>query len=196
MIALLSGLFAGSLHVLSGPDHVAAVAPLTIRSPRAGGLLGVLWGVGHGSGILLWLAIAHALRQLTDLTLPAAALEALVGVSLIALGSVSMIGERAHRHDLGRGWLAALAMGALHGSAGAGHLFAVLPTLGLSAGGALQYTSGYMVAGVVAMASVGLLLGRLGERWPDRRRVRRLCGLAVIGLGLVWFGSALADLSA
>ena len=198
MIAILSGLLAGSLHVLSGPDHLAAVAPLTLRTPRAGSALGALWGIGHGGGILLWLGMATMLRRVSNVELPGAALEALVGVSLLGLGALALFGEPAHEHDHAhgarRGRLTALGMGALHGSAGAGHLFAVLPTLGLSSAGALQYASGYMLAGIVAMASVGSLVGRLGERLHDRVRVRRMFGFAVAALGAIWLVEALADL--
>jgi NAD(P)-dependent dehydrogenase (short-subunit alcohol dehydrogenase family) len=50
MLTALSGVVAGVFHVLSGPDHLAAVAPLAAsdrgRSVRAGWT----WGAGHASG--------------------------------------------------------------------------------------------------------------------------------------------------
>merc|ERR1711937_776890 len=50
-----SGLFAGSLHSLAGPDHLAALAPLAMgRSSMAAGFLGGLWGFGHCVGQIVF----------------------------------------------------------------------------------------------------------------------------------------------
>lgn len=49
-----AGLAAGCLHTLAGPDHLAALTPLTIgRNPLTAGVLGSLWGLGHSSGQLV-----------------------------------------------------------------------------------------------------------------------------------------------
>jgi hypothetical protein len=49
-----TGLVTGCLHTMTGPDHLASLAPLTIGSSRVHStLLGALWGAGHGSGQLL-----------------------------------------------------------------------------------------------------------------------------------------------
>jgi len=46
LAATLAGLAAGLIHVLSGPDHLAAVAPLAGGRGRAW-RAGFLWGLGH-----------------------------------------------------------------------------------------------------------------------------------------------------
>lgn len=49
-----TGLVTGVLHTMTGPDHLASLAPLTIgRSKVQSTLLGALWGAGHGTGQLL-----------------------------------------------------------------------------------------------------------------------------------------------
>ncbi|GFR44440.1 hypothetical protein Agub_g5679 [Astrephomene gubernaculifera] len=49
-----AGLAAGFLHTLCGPDHLAALTPLTIGRPRwAASALGALWGFGHSTGQLI-----------------------------------------------------------------------------------------------------------------------------------------------
>ena len=49
-----AGLAAGCLHTLSGPDHLAALTPLTVgRSHTAAAVLGGLWGFGHCVGQLV-----------------------------------------------------------------------------------------------------------------------------------------------
>ena len=44
MIVALTGIVAGIVHVLTGPDHLAAVAPLAVRRPKRAWLPGVRWG--------------------------------------------------------------------------------------------------------------------------------------------------------
>ena len=53
MFALLAGFAAGLLHVFSGPDHLAAVAPLASNRARGQWLTGLQWGIGHTMGVLL-----------------------------------------------------------------------------------------------------------------------------------------------
>jgi len=49
-----TGLAAGVLHTLCGPDHLAALTPLTIgRNRMAASALGALWGFGHSTGQLI-----------------------------------------------------------------------------------------------------------------------------------------------
>jgi hypothetical protein len=235
VIAFLSGLLAGSLHVVSGPDHVAAVAPLAVRTPGAGRSLGALWGVGHGGGVLVWLLGAAAFQHLFGHELPSAALEGLVGVALIGLGAVNWRRARSvprphvhvhahgwvdghiavpdgrshvhlhvheelphgHAHGSGhdRSWATAVAMGLLHGSAGASHLLALLPTLGLAGNGALFYVCGYLLAGVLAMASVSSLLAGLATLMPEPSRLQRFCALGVLAVGSYWLLTAVRELA-
>ncbi len=50
---LLSGILTSMLHVISGPDHLAAVTPLVIESKRKAWKIGLSWGIGHIVGMLL-----------------------------------------------------------------------------------------------------------------------------------------------
>jgi hypothetical protein len=104
--ALASGCLAGALHVVTGPDHLAAVAPLA--SQRRGGAWrdGLRWGIGHSAGVLAVGAAALALRGLIDVAALSGWSERLVGVMLIGIGL--WIGQRAcsrrlhlhvHHHD-------------------------------------------------------------------------------------------------
>jgi hypothetical protein len=52
VIAVSAGLVAGFIHVLAGPDHLAAVAPLTFNNWRRALAIGFRWGIGHSSGVL------------------------------------------------------------------------------------------------------------------------------------------------
>ncbi|KAL0376241.1 UNVERIFIED_CONTAM: hypothetical protein Scaly_0741700 [Sesamum calycinum] len=51
-----TGFFAGCLHTLSGPDHLAALAPLSIgRTRMESAAVGALWGCGHDGQLLFGL---------------------------------------------------------------------------------------------------------------------------------------------
>jgi hypothetical protein len=63
VISLLSGVVAGLIHVVSGPDHLAAVAPLALSSRTRAWREGWRWGLGHTSGVLVVALAALALRE-------------------------------------------------------------------------------------------------------------------------------------
>ena len=50
---ILTGVFASMLHVISGPDHLAAVTPLVFEKDRHAWKIGLFWGLGHLAGMLL-----------------------------------------------------------------------------------------------------------------------------------------------
>ena len=50
---LVAGTLASMLHVISGPDHLAAVTPLVIETKRKAWRIGLFWGLGHLLGMLL-----------------------------------------------------------------------------------------------------------------------------------------------
>jgi hypothetical protein len=188
MLTALSGALAGLVHVLSGPDHLAAVAPLAIAGRRRGWLAGWTWGVGHSAGVVAVAALAVMLR---DLLPPIEAIaswsEKLVGAALIAVGLWAMrrglrIGPAPHAHDglrhehvhvragsrlvrrLGHAH-ASFCMGVLHGIAGSSHFLGVLPALALpTRAAALIYVGAFGVASVLAMTAVGAVLGAAAER--------------------------------
>src|SRR5580765_3977719 len=139
MIAILTGLLAGIVHVWSGPDHLAAIAPLAVRRPKETWVPGANWG------------------------------ERLVGVMLIGIGAWALrkalrVHAHEHEHD-GERHLhlhthvhqkdhnqptahahhthAALGIGILHGLAGSSHFLAVLPLLALPT---RTQAAGYLIA--------------------------------------------------
>jgi len=86
LIIAASGIVAGLVHVLSGPDHLAAVAPLATDSRRARWKTGLLWGVGHTSGVLVVGVLLLLLRGLLPLDAISSWSERLVGVALVGVG--------------------------------------------------------------------------------------------------------------
>ena len=83
MIPILTGFAAGGLHVFSGVDHLAALAPAAVENPSGAVRTGVFWGLGHGIGVVIIGGIGLALRGLVDVESWSGWAEFLVGFLLI-----------------------------------------------------------------------------------------------------------------
>lgn len=174
MFALFAGLAAGLLHVFSGPDHLAAVAPLVADDGRQrveGWRTGLQWGIGHTIGVLVIACLLLLLREQLPLDAISAYSERIVGVALILVGGwgvwrASRTGFKPHGHSHSG---ASFAMGALHGLAGSSHLFGVLPALAFStrAESAL-YLAGFGAGAVVAMSAFAAVMGLLTTKFSRR----------------------------
>ncbi len=98
-IPLFIGFGTAAFHVLTGPDHLAAVTPLVLERRRRFTAVGLLWGVGHLLGMLL-IGVLYVMFQAY---IPIEAIsehsEQLVGVVLIFLGISALyraLRERRH----------------------------------------------------------------------------------------------------
>lgn len=87
MIQFITGLTAAAAHVLSGPDHLAAVTPLAIESRRKAWGIGLAWGTGHTLGILLIGILFLLFRDVIPIELISEHSELLVGIVLILIGA-------------------------------------------------------------------------------------------------------------
>lgn len=107
-LGIAAGLGAGVVHVVSGPDHLAALSPLALARGRSAWKLGVRWGIGHSLGATAIVGLALAARERLDLRAFSGWGERAVGASLIVIGLWSL--RRAltghvhvHRHAHGDG---------------------------------------------------------------------------------------------
>lgn len=99
LLALLTGLSAGAVHVLSGPDHLAAVAPLVAESRGSRWRIGLLWGIGHTSGVLTVGVLAVLLRDLLPIDRMSAFSERAIGAALVVVGLWGLFkAARSHFH--------------------------------------------------------------------------------------------------
>ena len=185
-----AGLVAGALHVLSGPDHLAAVAPLAAGSTEPRWRAGFSWGIGHTGGVLTVGVLALLFRGLLPIDEISSWSEQLVGVALIAVGVWS--GHRAfrtrvhvhahvhdgvphshvHFHGAGarthgaapavehRHAHASFGFGVLHGLAGSSHVLGILPALALPT---REAAIGYLLAyGVGTVAAMTAFSSAIG----------------------------------
>jgi hypothetical protein len=92
----------GAFHVISGADHLSALATLAVGSSWTAMWLGFRWGVGHSVGLLLVALIFMGLKQKIDIRAVSHHLNIVVGFFMIALGLLgiwSAISERYFKTD-------------------------------------------------------------------------------------------------
>lgn len=180
--AALAGLLAGLVHALAGPDHLSAVAPLSLEERRGAWRPGLLWGTGHSLGVYAVGALAIGLRDVFPLDRVSSWSERLVGAVLIAVGlwglrkafllRLPQVKKEldGHGHLPGgpgpdrRGW-AAFGVGALHGLAGSSHILGLFPALALaSRAESVAYVGAFGVGTILAMVVFSSALGLLATR--------------------------------
>lgn len=99
---LFAGIAASVLHVISGPDHLAAVTPLAIETKRKVWKIGLFWGFGHLIGMLLIGILFLLFKGYIPLEKISEHSEQLVGVVLIAVGLWAFLSifynHKEHKH--------------------------------------------------------------------------------------------------
>ena len=214
MLTLVTGALAGFVHVLSGPDHVAAVTPMAVAGRERGWVSGWTWGFGHASGVVVVAMLAVMLRDvLPPINAISAWSERVVGAALIAVGlwalrrstqmrtATHAHGVVSHRHlhlESGPAWLrrlghphASFCLGVLHGVAGSSHFFGVLPALALpSVAASMTYIVAFGAGTVAAMTGFAALVGTAAFRLPNgalpQRAMMIAAALLAITVGTVW----------
>jgi hypothetical protein len=192
MFALLAGIAAGLTHVVSGPDHLAAVAPLAAERDRPQWRAGLQWGLGHTAGVLAIGMLLIAFRELLPIDRIAGASERVVGLALVIVAVWTFSRARAPRPHVHAAIGASFAMGALHGIAGSSHLFGILPALAFpTQAGAVVYLAGFGGGAVLGMTVFSTLVGAIASRAAKRgintyRGVLYACSFAAFVVGSFW----------
>ena len=220
LISVITGFAAGAVHVVSGADHLVAMAPTSMRSPRSALRDGLAWGVGHSTGVLILSAIGILAKDLINIERMSSVAELVVGITLLIIGTLairSSLGFNIHIHNhrhgedvshqhfhfhlLGRKFHsshthAATGLGVIHGLAGASHLLAVIPALALPPSWAIAYMASYLFGSIFAMATVVLGIsfaaGTVGRRLAPF--LMRSTGGLAIATGFFWIQKTSASL--
>ena len=222
LVALASGFTLGCLHAFDA-DHVAAVSALAGRAQRAAAAvrLGIAWGLGHSSILLVVGGTLVILR----LSVPPAAqdwAEILVGVLLIGLGVWTLVHVRRdwhqhvhrhehdgsehlhiHAHEEGdrndhehRHRHSLLAIGAAHGLAGTGAVVVLVPVaLAQSPTTALLFLAFFGVGTMLAMGLFSFLFNAAVHASRSVRTItllRAAAGSASLIIGTIWISQRLA----
>lgn len=184
--AFFAGLAAGLLHVFSGPDHLAAIAPLTADNGQRHWRTGFQWGAGHTAGVLMIATLLLLLREQLPLDAISAYSERMVGLALIGVGVWGIWKARQsmtpHSHSG-----ASFAMGALHGLAGSSHMFGVLPALAFAERlDAAIYLCGFGAGAITGMTAFAAGIGAITIRIGNVRHFLYASSAAALVIGGVW----------
>lgn len=187
LAATIGGTFAGGLHAVTGPDHLAALLPLCMgRRWWVALYTGAYWGLGHGIGAAAVGGLAFAVRGALNLDVLSAYMEAAVGISIMIIG-INGIRESkewatdhlatgegptevAKQHSLEVAMAqprqevsvaSTLGTGVLHGCSGSGHLLGVMPALAMPN---WRIATTYLVSfGLGTMAAMSIFTAVVGE---------------------------------
>ena len=198
MTLAFAAFLAGFVHVLSGPDHLAAIAPYAVDGKSLAWRTGTRWGLGHAAGALAVGLLMLVLRDALPVDAVSAWSERLVGITLIAIGiwgvraALNRTTRRMHAHEPHGHGRAAFGVGTLHGLAGSAHLLGMLPALALpSSFAAGSYLLLFGVGSVAAMGSFASLVGWVAGRpsMSGQRTQGAVLGLSsvlAVGIGGFW----------
>ena len=210
-VVILTGILAGFVHILSGADHLIAMAPSAIVSPKIAIRNSISWGFGHSSGVIFLAVIAIFLKDITPLDKVSNFAELLVGVSLLVVGVYAIknslhinIHSHSHQHNgVAHHHLhlhskeqnkhkkhshALTGLGLLHGIAGGSHFLAVLPALALPIPNAFVYLISYLIGSLISMILFTSLISittlNAGQKFI--KRLIAFAGGLSFSLGLFW----------
>ncbi len=171
---LFTGFYLGGIHILSAPDHLAAIVPLSLMDKKRSWQIGLLWGIGHligllGLGILLY--YFKSLINLEALThygiLYIAILLLLVGIWIIYKSKNSNLLQTKKTH----GHLSKITVGTgiVHGFFGFSHIYTLAPTLSMNDISFFSYFGGFAFGSIVSVVSFTYLLCFLPERLLNKQ---------------------------
>lgn len=90
----VAGASMGIVHVLAGPDHLSALAALSVGQSWKASTIGVRWGIGHSSGLILIALLFIALRGQVDIRAIGRKLDSVVGIMMLGIGAMGIVGAR------------------------------------------------------------------------------------------------------
>jgi uncharacterized membrane protein YsdA (DUF1294 family) len=86
-----TGLTLGVLHVLAGPDHLSALATLSVGGSFKALSLGIRWGLGHSTGLVFVAVIFISLKGDMDLRSIGRFSNIVLGIFMITIGFFGVI---------------------------------------------------------------------------------------------------------
>ena len=198
LIYLLTGLAASSLHVISGPDHLAAVTPLAIENKNKSWLVGFSWGLGHTIGVFIIGILFILFKDFIPVEIISGYSEQIVGVLLILIGLwifyriFSKKPARKIETKKNDVWTA-LGIGVVHGVAGVSHLIGILPSLALpTKADSASYIIGFGLGTIITMVAYSTIMGLMSQSAAQRNQKKLLLGIRLAGssaavlVGIFW----------
>ena len=209
-VVIVTGILAGFIHVVSGADHLIAMAPSSITSPKIAARNSISWGLGHSSGVIILAFLAIFIKDIAPLSKFSNFAEFLVGISLLVVGVFAIrnslhlnIHSHSHQHNgvahhhlhfhsddqkKNKHSHALTGLGLLHGLAGGSHFLAVLPALALPLPNAFAYLISYLSGSLASMILFTCLISvttlNAGQKFI--RSLIAFAGGLSFSMGLFW----------
>jgi sulfite exporter TauE/SafE len=213
-IPIIAGIIAAALHVISGPDHLAAVSPIAIETKHKVWRIGFYWGAGHLFGMLVIGLLFISFKEAIPVNSISNYSEQLVAIVLIGIGLWSLYKlfyrESIHKKSkritnevlfnqqqdqkqrkVNNGSASSFSIGLLHGFAGIAHFLLLLPVLGFSSqADSALYIIGFAIGTVLAMTLYSMILGALTKLVSNNKLllnvVRTTGSVFALVIGFYW----------
>ncbi|MFP2997272.1 sulfite exporter TauE/SafE family protein [Spongiivirga sp. MCCC 1A20706] len=197
MFPIFSGLIAALLHVVTGPDHLAAVTPIALDMNKKQWKVGFLWGLGNLGGMLMIGLLFLFFKEYIPVETISVYSEQLVGIVLLIVGGWALLKVfrkpkiKVSERNTDFGKLSTIGIGFLHGLAGIAHFILLLPVLGFeSQTESIQYIIGFALGTVGAMTLFTVVLGiikKINKTSANyNNSIRVIGGVFAIVVGIYW----------
>lgn len=203
---IIAGIVASSIHVFSGPDHLAAVTPIVIETEKKAWKIGLSWGFGHIFGMLLIGILFLFFNNMIPLEKISSSSEKIVGIVLIAIGLWSFYllkkDKRKHTHihseeepfvhshpvhkledshshskTINQNIFSSFGIGLIHGLAGIAHLILLIPILSFETSEGVNYVIGFAIGTLITMTLYTFILGRLTSFTRQKNKTKLFRGI-------------------
>lgn len=170
--AISTGMISSFTHVVTGPDHLAAVTPMSVQNNRIAWRIGIAWGIGHLTGI----AVIGGLFLLFKEDIPLEAISAyseklvawiLIGIGLLGFYKISKNQSSNIPEITGNSrdqLFYSFGIGIVHGLAGVSHFILLLPILSFKSELiGMLYLFGFAMGTISAMTLYTFLIGKTAQ---------------------------------
>jgi len=196
MQVFFTSLLIGIIHVLSGPDHLAAVSPLAADNNKSW-KVGFFWSIGHTFGVFILGVIFFFFKDILNLYKLTQTSEKIVAFTVIFIGVWAIVRQfnkrdkkdlsHFHKHSIN----AITLVGLIHGLAGFSHIIGILPTLVYpSLFQSIIYLIGFTIGTILTMVVYALIIGIINKKlcFIPNWHVRFCVTLGVISIiiGVYW----------
>ena len=209
LILVISVFWFGIVHVITGADHLVAMAPSSITRAKFAIRNGISWGIGHSTGLIVLTLLAFFIKDRAEVFSSFA--ELLVGISLLIVGVFAIknalelsIHSHSHKHKNGishhhfhvhtkkdkthkKHSHALTFLGLFHGMAGGHHFLAAIGLSQLPLAKAIIYLISYVSGSLISMIIFSCLMSSSilisGQRFIKRLMI--LAGGLSFSIGII-----------
>ncbi|PVX49899.1 hypothetical protein C7377_1537 [Balneicella halophila] len=191
---LFTGLYIGSIHIFTSPDHLAALIPLSLMDSKKSWRVGLLWGFGHLIGLLLLGILLYYFKSLINIDAFSHYSLLYIGILLILIGIWVVVksgriklkpSPKTHKH-LSR---ISIGTGVVHGFAGFSHIYSLAPTISMNDTDFFSYFGGFAFGSIASVVLFTYLLCFIPTRITSKEQLyQKICkwsGIVSIALGVL-----------